>query len=69
MGMMGGWIEVETQLSIGIKLIIGSLLDAQQHFGNGESIGYHAYLRPNISDLKLGFKTLILKTPFNPIKP
>jgi hypothetical protein len=39
MGMMGGWIEVETQLGIRIKLIIGSPLDAQQHFGNGEPIG------------------------------
>ncbi len=37
--MMGKWIEVETQLSIGIKLIIGFPLDARQHFGNGESIG------------------------------
>ncbi len=37
--MMGGWIEVETQLGIGIKLIIGFPLDARQHFGNGEPIG------------------------------
>jgi len=37
--MMGRWIEVETQLGIGIKLIIGFPLDARQHFGNGEPIG------------------------------
>jgi hypothetical protein len=26
MGMMGGWIEIKTQLGIGVKLIIGSPL-------------------------------------------
>jgi hypothetical protein len=39
MGMMGGRMEVGTQLNIGVKLIIGFSLNAQQHFGNIKPIG------------------------------
>jgi hypothetical protein len=39
MGMMGERMEVGTQLNMGVKLIIGFSLDAQQHFGNRKPIG------------------------------
>ncbi len=36
MGMISGWMEVGTQLGIGVKLTIGFPLNVWQHFGNRE---------------------------------